>query len=508
MIFALLLARALAGDALPPAVPPPTATAAPRAPAPPVGVIAKVTEGVSAHADLRTDYLTGFATLVAITIRNDGEKPATFPDLSARPWLVHFGLTGPDGKLQQRFTTPPATDPGGTWTIPAKGRRSVLLEIPSSAGLTAGDWKLDLQVVDPSHTVNFPTWTAHYSPANPVGGVPEWEPAISNAFGSMFPWVQKLAAGADLYLMQFGPNGKFQAQYPLIHLNAPVDPILSRARASDARARWMYWREGERGLKIARLDGTDLRAAPRTIGLPFQGTQLLGRGVTDAKGGLMVPIWVPGPKGTSGSVKVLCIDERGGIISRVVGAYATMPAQVATAVDASSNLLLAIAHDDAVDSFRVDVGSPEKLPATGTRVMKLSEGWAPAALAFEVLPDQADRAGGLSMLTLLTRKTADGKREWRSTWSDLSGKVFANAGPSPWTAPGTITAFLPRGYAPYYYTTRDDAGALWYGVEAGAPTKLPDPTAGTLWPGADAMYLRSVTRDTVTRDRALGPLQN
>ncbi len=505
----LILARALAGDAPTASAPAmPVAATPQKAPAAAVGVVVTLADGVSAHLDLRPEYLTGFATLVAVTIQNDGVKSASFPDLSARPWLVRFGLTGPDGATEKRFTTPPPSDPGGTWTIPPKSRRSVLLEIPSSADFTAGNWQLDLTIVDAARVVTVPPWTARYAPANPVGGTPEWEHAISNAFGSMFPWVQKGASGYDLYLMQFGSDGKFQAQYPLVRLDAAVQPILSRSRPSDARARWMYWLEGERGLRMARLDGTDLRAPPRTIGLPFRGTQLLGRGVTDGRGGLMVPIWVPGPKGTAGSAKVLCIDERGGIVSRVVGAYATMPTLVATAVDASSNLLLAIAHDDAVDSFRVDVTASERLPAIGTRVMKLADGWAPAALAFEVLPDQAERAGGLSMITLLTRKAADGTQEWRSTWSDLSGKVFANAGPAPWAAPGAITAFLPRGYAPFYYLTRDDKGALWYGVEGTSPVKLPDNTPGTLWPSADAMNVRAVVKDTVVRDRALGPLQN
>lgn len=504
----LVAPAALAAPATPPPTPAPAA--APSAPAatPSAGSPneAPAKNGLVVSADLRGEYLTGFPMLVTVTVRNDGDAPLPFPDLSARPHLVRFTMKKGAVKWE-RYTTPPAADTGATWTIGPRAQRRVTLEIPSSGGLEAGDWELGLAVHDPAGVVSLPSRPVKLAPARPVGGTYVYEPTIQQTVGAMLPWLHEGTGGFDLYLMQFAPKAPTRTvgQFHLARLPARVDPILSRARPADAASRYVYWASGPQTITLARLEGTGLRGKPRNVSLPYPKTELLARGVTDAKGGVVIPLWIPDPAGTGGTVRALCVDERGTQVLREVTRLPARPVTVATGIDAASNLLLALGHGAAVDLYRVDPTLAPEIGARGSRVAALADGWTAAGLAFDTLPDQPSRPGGLALLTLLTRPGTPAAT-YRTVWSDLAGKPIQESQPLPWTAPGTLTALLPGGYGPFYYLTTDAAGALWYGVQAAAPQKLEGAKPGTLWVGGDAVHMRRVVDGTVVEDRTLGPI--
>lgn len=480
----------------------PTATEAPASA--PLGINeARAANGLVLSADLRGEYVSGFPMLVTITVRNDTAGPLAFPDLAARPWLVRFFLKN-DRYKWERFNTPPANDPATTWTIAPRTQRQVTLEIPSSGGMDPGNWELAVTVKDPAGELSLASRPIKLAAAKPVGGGYVWEPTIQQAVGAMIPWVQAGATGHDLYLLQLAPksSARVVGQFHLARLPARVDPILSRARASDAAARYIYWASSPQAITLARLQGTTLRGKLRTVSLPYPKVELLGRGATDAKGGVVIPLWVPNPSGSSGAVYALCVDDRGAQTLREVTRLPARPATVATAVDAASNLLLALGHAAAVDLYRVDPTLPAAIGARGARVAALSDGWTPGALAFDTLPDKGERPGGLALLSVLTRpgETAS----YRALWADLAGRTIEETAPLPWTAPGAITMLAPAGYGPFYYLTRDAAGASWYGAQADAPRKL-DVDPGVLWLAAGEVRARRMVPGTVFADQVLGP---
>ena len=107
-------------------------------PASPASRSAAAPAGATVTADLHDAYVQGEPLLVNVTVRNSGTTPITVPDLSARPWHVHFRFTLPDGHSQDRFNTPPKVEPAGTWTIAPRSERRVLLEVPSGDAMKAG----------------------------------------------------------------------------------------------------------------------------------------------------------------------------------------------------------------------------------------------------------------------------------------------------------------------------------------------------------------------------------
>ncbi len=489
--------------------PPPAPSSTPVAPAPAASGSAneaKAKNGLVVSANLREEYVTGFSMLVTLTVRNDGAAPLTFPDLAVRPHLVRFSMKKGPYKWE-RFTTPPATEPATEWTIAPRAQRQVTLEIPNSASLDAGDWDLSLVVKDPAGDVALASRVVKLAAAKPVGGSFQHEPTIQQSVGAMIPWLHQGTGGFDLYLMQLAAKNasKVVGQFHLARLPARVDPVLSRSRAADAGSRYLYWSSGPQAVALARLEGTALRGKPRVVSLPYPNAELLGRGATDAKGGVVIPLWIPDPGGVSGTIRALCVDDRGGQVLREVTRLPARPGTVATAVDASSNLLLAIGHGVAVDLYRIDPSLPPEIGARGARVTALAEGWAAAALAFDTLPDRGDRPGGVALLSLLTQGAAP-TATYRTRWSDLSGKLIEESQPLPWAAPGAVTSLLPGGYGPFYYLTADATGATWYGAQAAAPQKLTGAAPGALWLAPDAVKARRLVEGTVLEERTLGPI--
>ena len=462
--------------------------------------------GLKISADLHDEYIVGFKMLVSLTVRNDGDTPLTFPDLSARPHLVRFGLELEKHRTE-RYTTPPMVDSGATWTIPPRSRRRVLLEIPSSSGFDAGPATLTVAILDPAGAVSLPPRAIRFGDARPVGGTVVYEPTISSTSGAMLAWTHQATSGFDLYLTQWraADLAQLSAQYHLVHLEKAADPVLSRARATDAGFRYVYWKSAASSFTYVRLDGAGVRNVPRTISVPWPMAEPLARGVTDAQGKLIIPVWIPAPKGTGGTVRALCIDDRGNSVPREVVDLPTRPASVATAVDASGNLVLALGHAAALDVYKVDASLASEMPAKGNRVTRLEEGWQVSALTFDTLPERGDHAGGLALLAVMSRQGEDGVPMWRSTWYDLGGKLIEEGRAARWVAKGEIAALLPAGYEGFYYLTHDAKGAWWFGAQGGTPVKVEGAGPGALWPSPEAVMLRQLAPGRVFVDRAMGP---
>lgn len=460
--------------------------------------------GVEVRHDLRSEYLAGFPLLVDFSVTNPSASPREFPDLSARPYLVRFGLNGPKGK-SERYSTPPEFEVATSWTLSPGAERSALIEIPSSGAFPPGAWEISPRILVPDGDVKFPTHTATIAPARPASGSVLFEPTVATNTGAVFPWFHQASRGFDLYLMHFDPTApaKVRGQYALAHTETQGDPILARARPGEALARHVYWIGGNQ-LTMGLLNGPRFDDPPRTFGLPFPRVEPLGRGATDARGTLLAPVWIPAPTGSGGEVRAWTIDRRGGQIVREIGRYGTRPTVHASAVDAGANLLVALAHAGGVDLFRVEAATPAEIPARGVRVVPAAAGWRAAALAFDVLPEAEDRPGGLSLLTVLLSNPGETTPQYRAVWTDLNGKIRSDSGPLPWAMKGDVVDLLPRAAAPFYVLTRDRDGAYWHGPQGG--TARPAPGNGTLWLSGAEVLLRTFGGPRVTQDTVLGPV--
>jgi hypothetical protein len=455
----------------------PTRTQVLAAPAP---VEAATADGLVVRADLRDVYVTGFPVLVEITVSNPTREARSFPDLAARPWLVGFAFTTGTRRTERSNTPPAAGAPDTRLRLPARDLR--------------------------------------FQPARPVAGHALSDPTVRNRTGDVIPWVQALPGGGfELLALQMAPKHPDtpQALRPLLRLSRKVEPALSRGRAADAGARWLYWQDGDGRWTVGRLEAGQLRDGVRTVAVPYATATVLARGVTDGRGGLLLPLWVPDPAGSGGSVQVLDVDPQGGSTTRQVVSLPARPLVAATGVDAAGNLLLALGHAAAVDLYKVDPTAPREIGARGVRLQANTGGLTPAALAFDTVPDRGSRAGGLALVLVEAGKvgaTATG----RTRWYDLGGKILEDGPVGPWTVPGTIQDLLPDGYGAWRALSRDKAGALWVTTQAGTPARVsastdgsalvPDSSGfGVLWPTKSEVRLRTLAHDTVVRDVVVGP---
>lgn len=500
----------------------------------PAPVEAATADGLVVRADLRDVYVTGFPVLVEITVSNPTREARSFPDLAARPWLVGFAFTT-GTRRTERTNTPPAQDPGGSWTLAPGGERRVLLEIPASSRLT-GASSVVVAIAGaaapaaappaspapaggaPDTRLRLPARELRFQPARPVAGHALSDPTVRSRTGDVIPWVQALPGGGfELLALQMAPKHPDtpHALRPLLRLSRKVEPALSRGRAADAGARWLYWQDGDGRWTVGRLEAGQLRDGVRTVAVPYAAATVLARGVTDGRGGLLLPLWVPDPAGSGGSVQVLDVDPQGGSTTRQVVSLPARPLVAATGVDATGNLLLAVGHAAAVDLYKVDPTAPREIGARGVRLQATTGGLAPAALAFDTVPDRGSRAGGLALVLVEAGKvgaTATG----RTRWYDLGGKILEDGPVGPWTVPGTIQDLLPDGYGAWRALSRDKAGALWVTAQAGKPARVSAPTDGSalvpdssgfgvLWPTKSEVRLRTLAPDTVVRDVVVGP---
>ncbi|MCB9762696.1 MAG: hypothetical protein H6739_23045 [Alphaproteobacteria bacterium] len=452
----LLAPAVLALLALPVAAP--HAQDAPPAPAAPAPE-APTSAGVELLTDLRAEYILGEAMLVRFTIDNTTSEPRSFADLSSRPWLVRFELTYPNGKTQAWYTSPPEVDPNTRWSLVPRGQRRVLLEIPSSERLAAGDYSLVIKIQDDTREIVLPAHSLRIAPANPVGGEIVSEIGGVERSGHQVVWLHKAKEGYDLYLHHAdGKDPRRQlGDYQLLHLDTRVDPVLAQARPQDRWDRHIYWATDSQSVAYVRLQGQGQGLAqdkPRVFRAPYPTVELIGRGSTDANGGLHVPMWVPAPKGAAGELRVASVRERVGPRFRQVVRMDHRPDWVETVVDGSGNLRMLVAHDGNVDLYSLD--SVTELPAVGKRLLKAEEGATPWIGTFGYLPAKGESSGGLAALILSrTGDTVEGR------WLSLEGMELHRF-PGQLVSPGMRPIdLLPRGYDGFGLLVGGEGGVLY-----------------------------------------------
>lgn len=424
--------------------------------------------GLVIGADLRSEYLKGQKLIVHVVVRNPTAETLNFPDLSKRPWLLEFALIEPDGRVQLRQSTAPERDGGQQWSIGPRGQKRVMLEMPSGEALKKDSFDLELRLKNGEEKLKIgPTRVKLVVPA-PFAAAPE--ELLIDESRWMIPWVHRRGSGAELYLTEsplHGGRGSLFS-YHLASFARPIHPYLSSSRPADASARWILWQEDARRLSYARLDGVSLRAAPESIGLPYPSWSLLGRAVTDAKGLLHVPLWIPAPDGIGGEVRVASLGERGAPTLRKVASFDQLPVASAVA-DASGTLRLLLLSDGDLDLYTVEAGASDELPARGHRVVTRpppradaddsSPPFPLAGATFGILPQREQEPGGMSIF-VWTESQGD-TRSILGGWLAFDGRAIAAVDgvvvPRTWA----IRQVIPVGYQALAVVARDPKGQGW-----------------------------------------------
>jgi hypothetical protein len=219
----------------------------------------------------------------------------------------------------------------------------------------------------------------------------------------------------------------------------------------------------------------------------------------------MLPLWVPAPQGGAGAVKVLCADVRGGVVFRVVADFPARPTAAESAVDAAGNLLLSLAHPKGFDLYRVDAAWPPELPAAGKRIWKADSSWTTIATAFDVLPDSAERPGGLVVTGLQTSTGGEpAATQVRTLIGELSGKLRSTGQAAIWTAPTVVESLLPTGGGLPHILSRDAGGSTWYSRPELTPINLGKLPKASLWlDDAGTVSARWVAGPTVVTSKII-----
>ncbi len=452
MLLSLLLTALAESPVVPPADPLPVAQPGP---------------GLTVHTDLRDEYLAGEPVLVRFSVQNDTAADRSFADVAQRPWLVRFKLTDAAGATRTWATAAPEVDPGGTWTVSPRGQRQALLEIPSSASLAAGVYTLSITLRDDAGDRVLPDHVFTVAQPQPVGGRTVWEPLGLDSAGHATVWLHQAAKGFDLYVHHADGTDprKVLGDYHLAHIDERIDPVLSHARPSERWDRYIYWLDG-RTIRYVRLQGHALRGEPGRFELPWPQAALAGRGATDARGGLHVPVWIPSPKGDSGELRVASLRDRGQSRVRVVGRFASQPEAVETAVDSDGNLRMLVDTGAGLQLYALSATTD--LPAIGRKFPVQGD---PVMARFGWLGDTSAQNGGLALLV-----AASAGEQLALRWYSLEAKVLTEypafvAGGEPvdllardWSSPGLLVktgertlAFTAPGAAPKAVTWAADA---------------------------------------------------
>ena len=408
--------------------------------APGVEAPAPAKPSVEVSTDLRAEYIQGEPVLVRFTVANTSLQPANFTDLAARPWLVRFELVDKAGKKTTWYTTPPDEDPGGTWSIPPRGQRKVLLEIPSSARLKKGSYTLTVKIQNGDDSVTLPAHTLSMAAANPVHGDTLFEADGIERYGHQTLWVHDAADGYDLYLHHAdGKNpSRLVADYHLMHLDSPIEPVLTAARAQERWSRYIAWQSGPRTVEYLRLENHEVRGEAGRVETPYPKVELVGRPSTDAEGGLHVPLWVPAPQGAGGEVMVVSLQGRDGPEYRTISRMDSKPDWTVSTVDNGGNLRLLLSQDGHVDVYNVASGS--SLPGAGKRLHK-SDDTVPLMGSFGYLKSTTTRAGGLAVLVLFDI----GEDLAEARWIGMDGEVVEVFGAAPLPKGGEVEQLVQVG---------------------------------------------------------------
>ncbi len=424
-LLALALALSLTTAAQEPAAEPVTAEApAPQGPE------------VDLSAQVLPEYLQGQKILVTLVAENQSRTGSRqFPDLSNRPWLVKFDLVLQGEGKQKRYTTPPAKDPGKIWTLPKGTERRVILEIPSSGVLPMGKHQLTIRVDGAGDERVLGPYDISVVRPKPQASSGPWDGSLTEKVGQLVAWTHAGAESTELYLLHLDPAapGSVVANYHLASVKEPVSPWLSLSLPTQGWSRHVYWQESDRRVGLVQLQGPG-RSQRFAVDAPWPKIQLLATGVSDAGGGLHVPVWVPGPKGDRGEVRVLTWRQHQVPFFRKVVRLDKPPERVTTGVDGSGSLRLVLHHDGHSDLYTVIASDLNQLPARGDRLEEAEGQGTVRASTFGVLPAAGDWTGGRALMLLEEVTGEEGERRIRTRWLSMSGRQL-HAGPSqPWDA--------------------------------------------------------------------------
>lgn len=445
--------------------------------------------------NLRGEYLQGAPVLVLFRVVNRGDQAVKFADLNSRPWRVRFDVTGPDGRLRSSYTTPPEVDPGQTWSIRPRGQRRVLLEVPSSRRLKKGQHKLVVRIQDDAGELVLAEHSFTVEPAAPVGGSVWYEPLGVERSGHQVAWVHKAKQGHDLYLHHSNGRtpGTTLGDYHLLNVDQAIDPVLAMSRPQDRWDRHIYWQRDPRTIEVVQLQGAGqglVSDKPLRIETPYPEVQLIGRGSTDASGGLHIPIWIPAPSGKGGELRVISVRDRSGPRFRQVVRMSREPAWIETAVDSSGELRVLLSQDSSLDLYTLS--SVGDMPAAGQKVFR-PEGddrsFKPTMARFGTVPGREGEAGGFGVLT-----TFQDSESIHGRWFTLSGRELHRFQPQPVSAGALPVDLLPQNYEPFgvLMELKGGTGLLYLEGER-KPVGLGARDAGTLLKdGEGNVLLRAV----------------
>lgn len=423
-------------------------------------------------ADLRDEYLQGQPILVHLDVSNVGKETRTFPDLVNRPWLVKFDLDR-GGKLESRYTTPPATDPDKTWRLSPGNERDVLLEIPSSGVLTAGTYALTVRVAGPEGEISIGPRSFTLAPPKPIAGDAPFQPGTPNRFGYMTVWTHDgKEDGLYLHVANADDLRRTDANYALA-LAATDAPHLSVALPTQAWSRHVFWQADDRTIAVQGLVGPGKPGPVTKATMPWPKARIAGGGVTAPDGSLHVPVWVPSPKGTSGDLKIMNVREGRNPSYRAVAPFPVAPDSVTGTVDTAGNLRFLVRQGATVDLYVTDGAATGDLPAKGLRIAT-PEKHAPVLARF------AERAGaekgGLSLL--LVDRVPGEVPAVGARWHTLAGEKVGEIGPFPLPVDFTVLDAVPVGPKSLALLLADGQGKRHVSVDGAKPAPVPGISVG------------------------------
>ncbi len=449
------------------------------------------------RGDLRAEYLIGQPIIVTLTVNNTSSEPATFQNLSARPWLVRFKVEtvdsrGNSGQTQTRFTTPPEVDPMTLWTIQPRGMRTVDIEIPSGASLGLGDYNISIEVDGQAGLFEIPTTQVSIQVTNPVADHLPSEVMGIERTGLHATWLHRAGEGYDLYIHSVSGNqidgDSFNTH--IAHLSDPIDPTLSRSLPAQALNRFIYWRHGERGIGFIESNGSSQNRVD-TVDLPYPQVELLARGITTTSGELLIPLWIPSPAGITGEVRVAEIKNgRLEAITSVVR-MRSKPVWTESGIDSSGALRLLLGHSEGVDLYTLSAATG--LPARGLRVIQGRGTSTRGSFGISTYEEQQ----GLSVITanISVGEAVDTEQPTdviATQWWTLNGNLIDT--PTPVALPGNgnqIESLLAGPEGAWVLNYNSESGVSMFADQQGESSSI-EPWANLIWDANGDLWIRTV----------------